>query len=159
MVSASCRQQKRRCWSSIPAMVLFPTPPFADETAITFFTSLMLLFWGNPRCIRGICGGAPERGRPCARRQPLRLTVLSHQHTRGFSCCKQRNVEKSRGFNMTLRCNTSCGVVGGGDATRNGETKHRHLRLFCGAQTELSLRRRMRQRYLAQRRHHEEVQD
>jgi hypothetical protein len=30
-----------------------------------FFTFFMFLFCGSPRCIRGICGGAPERGRPC----------------------------------------------------------------------------------------------
>ena len=45
-------------------MVDFPTPPLADETAITFFTPRMLRFSGKPRCIRGICGGAPERGKP-----------------------------------------------------------------------------------------------
>jgi len=54
---------------SVPAMVLFPTPPLADETAMIFFTSLMLLFSGSPRCMRGICGGAPERGSPCVRNQ------------------------------------------------------------------------------------------
>ena len=48
----------------IPAMVDFPTPPLADETATTFLTPRMLRFSGKPRCIRGICGGAPERGRP-----------------------------------------------------------------------------------------------
>ena len=48
----------------MPAMVLFPTPPLADETAMIFFTSLMLRFCGSPRCMRGICGGAPERGSP-----------------------------------------------------------------------------------------------
>jgi hypothetical protein len=57
----------------VPAIVLLPTPPFADETATTFFTSFMDLFCGNPRCIRGICGGAPERGSPCEDNdQPLR---------------------------------------------------------------------------------------
>jgi hypothetical protein len=48
----------------VPAIVLLPTPPFADDTATTFFTSFMLLLCGSPRCIRGNCGGAPERGRP-----------------------------------------------------------------------------------------------
>jgi hypothetical protein len=43
----------------------------ADDTAITFFTSLMLRFCGNPRCMRGICGGAPERGSPYTLHQPL----------------------------------------------------------------------------------------
>lgn len=49
---------------AVPAMVDFPTPPFADETAITFRTSLMLRFSGKPRWILGIGGGAPDRGRP-----------------------------------------------------------------------------------------------
>jgi hypothetical protein len=45
----------------VPAMVDLPTPPLAEETAITFFTSLMRLRSGNPRCIRGI---VPARGNP-----------------------------------------------------------------------------------------------
>jgi len=48
----------------LTAIVLFPTPPFADDTATIFFTSLMLLLCGKPRWVRGICGGAPERGSP-----------------------------------------------------------------------------------------------
>jgi hypothetical protein len=31
---------------------------------MTLLTFLMLRFCGSPRCMRGICGGAPERGRP-----------------------------------------------------------------------------------------------
>jgi hypothetical protein len=62
----------------VPAIVLFPTPPFAEETAMTFFTSFMLLFCGSPLCIRGICGGAPERGKPCRwMYQPLIATTVS----------------------------------------------------------------------------------
>jgi len=49
---------------NVPAMVDFPTPPLAELIAITFFTSLILRFCGSPRCMRGICGGAPVRGRP-----------------------------------------------------------------------------------------------
>jgi hypothetical protein len=48
----------------IPAMVDFPTPPLADETAIIFFTSLICRFCGRPLCIRGMVGGAPLRGSP-----------------------------------------------------------------------------------------------
>jgi hypothetical protein len=48
----------------VPAMVDFPTPPLADDTAITFRTSRILRFSGNPLCIRGSCGGAPLRGSP-----------------------------------------------------------------------------------------------
>jgi hypothetical protein len=47
----------------IPAIVDFPTPPFAEETAITFLTSLIFRLSGNPRCIRGM---VPVRGRPCS---------------------------------------------------------------------------------------------
>ena len=46
-------------------MVDLPTPPFADETAITLRTSRMLRLEGKPRWRRGISGGAPERGRSC----------------------------------------------------------------------------------------------
>lgn len=46
-----------------PAIVDFPTPPFADETAMTFFTSLILRFSGRPRR-RENDGGVPERGSP-----------------------------------------------------------------------------------------------
>jgi hypothetical protein len=45
-----------------PASVDFPTPPFAEETAITFLTSFIALRSGNPRCMRGIL---PLLGRPC----------------------------------------------------------------------------------------------
>ena len=44
-------------------MVDFPTPPLADDTAITFLTSWILLFSGKPRCIRS-CGAVPFRGSP-----------------------------------------------------------------------------------------------
>ena len=44
-----------------PATVLFPTPPFADETAMTFLTSLIARFCGRPRWKRGI---VPDFGRP-----------------------------------------------------------------------------------------------
>lgn len=47
--------------SSIPDIVDFPTPPFADETAMTFLTSFILLLSGRPRCMRGML---PVRGKP-----------------------------------------------------------------------------------------------
>lgn len=47
-----------------PAIVDLPTPPFAEDTAITFRTSRMLRLSGRPRCRRGSCGGAPDLGRP-----------------------------------------------------------------------------------------------
>jgi len=46
---------------SKPAIVDFPTPPFADDTAITFLTSFIFRRSGNPRCMRGML---PLRGRP-----------------------------------------------------------------------------------------------
>ena len=49
---------------NIPEIVDFPTPPFAEETAIIFLTSGMPRFCGRPRCRRGSSGGAPARGRP-----------------------------------------------------------------------------------------------
>ena len=50
-------------WLTTPAIVDLPTPPFAEETATTFFTSLIFRFSGNPRR-RGNDGGVPERGSP-----------------------------------------------------------------------------------------------
>lgn len=48
----------------LAASVDLPTPPFAEKTAITFRTFGMRRFVGRPRCMRGIVGGAPLRGRP-----------------------------------------------------------------------------------------------
>ena len=39
-------------WEAVPAIVDFPTPPFADETATTFSTLGILRLGGSPR--RGI---------------------------------------------------------------------------------------------------------
>jgi hypothetical protein len=84
---------------NVPAIVLFPTPPFAEETAMIFLTSFMLFFCGSPRCMRGSWGGAPERGRPYREVfQPLTFEAASSKHTRGFSCRRHRSVEKNRGF-------------------------------------------------------------
>ena len=44
-----------------PAIVDFPTPPFAEDTAITFLTSLIVRRSGSPRCMRGML---PVRGNP-----------------------------------------------------------------------------------------------
>ena len=49
---------------TIPAIVDLPTPPFAEETAITFRTSRMLRLSGRPRWRRGNCGGLPDLGSP-----------------------------------------------------------------------------------------------
>ena len=49
----------------LPAMVDLPTPPFAEDTAITFRTSFTLLFSGRPRWRRGRVGGSRARGNPC----------------------------------------------------------------------------------------------
>ena len=91
-------------------MVDFPTPPFAEETAITLRTSRMLRCWGNPRWRRGSSGGAFERGSP-----------------KGFSCRRSLNVEKSL-FVITSTC---CMVLEGvyilaGECTgrmRQGESR------------------------------------
>jgi hypothetical protein len=59
--------QLQQSWSlakNVLAIVDLPTPPLADDTAITFLTSVILLFSGNPRCMRGSCGGEPFRGSP-----------------------------------------------------------------------------------------------
>ena len=48
----------------LTAMVDLPTPPLAEETAITLRTEGMCRFSGRPRWRRGSSGGALERGRP-----------------------------------------------------------------------------------------------
>lgn len=45
---------------SLPATVLFPTPPFADDTAITLSTPAILRFSG----FFGQWGGVPALGKP-----------------------------------------------------------------------------------------------
>lgn len=47
--------------SYIPAIVDLPTPPLAEDTAITFFTPATGLFCGSPCCIRATMFG---RGGP-----------------------------------------------------------------------------------------------
>lgn len=78
-------------------MVDFPTPPLAEETAITFFTSLMRRRSGSPRCIRGI---VPARGNPFFTQSIVCQEAVPQlaPHTKGFSCCKALNVENNRGF-------------------------------------------------------------
>ena len=52
----------------LTAMVDLPTPPLAEETAMTLLTERMGRFSGRPRWRRGKEGGAGgvlERGRPC----------------------------------------------------------------------------------------------
>jgi hypothetical protein len=54
---------ERKC---IPDIVDFPTPPFADDTAMTFLTSLIGRFSGRPLAIRALrFGGVPDLGSPC----------------------------------------------------------------------------------------------
>jgi hypothetical protein len=48
----------------VPAMVLLPTPPLAEETAMMWETPLMGRFWGRPRWKRGML---PFWGRPWGR--------------------------------------------------------------------------------------------
>jgi len=46
-------------------MVDLPTPPLAEDTAMTLLTSLMGRFSGSPRFMRAArFGGVPDRGRP-----------------------------------------------------------------------------------------------
>ena len=86
-------------------MVLFPTPPFALDTARTFPTPAILLFFGA----RGQCGGVPDLGRPYFLLEPSladKETAPSQQGnmerrahyglTRGFSCRRTRDRRKSR---------------------------------------------------------------
>lgn len=48
--------------SAAPAMVDFPTPPFAEDTATTLSTFEIRRFGGRPRL--GIRGGDGREGRP-----------------------------------------------------------------------------------------------
>jgi len=57
------RQETKRVY--IPAIVDFPTPPLADDTATIFFTSGIDRFSGRPRFIRAArFGGVPFLGSP-----------------------------------------------------------------------------------------------
>jgi len=50
----------------IPDIVDLPTPPFAEDTAMTFLTSLIGRFSGRPLCMRALkFGGVPDLGSPC----------------------------------------------------------------------------------------------
>jgi len=121
--------------SPIPAIVDFPTPPFADETATTFFTSRILRCCGSPLCIRGICGGAPERGRPYMTLATL-LKFYCLLITRGFSCCKHLNVENNRGFMLACCCRVRARCSFAGDVvgkwvSPNGRGHPGRLKNFC----------------------------
>ena len=78
-------------------MVDFPTPPLAEDTAITLRTSRTLRCSGSPRWRRGSSGGAPERGKPS-----------------GFSCCRSLNVETS----LLVIISTYCMVLEGSSTPR-----------------------------------------
>ena len=80
----------------IPERVDFPTPPFADDTAITCPTSFILRRWGKPRCIRANCGGEPERGKPLAQVSKQGPRRTQFMLTSGFSCCRCLNIENRR---------------------------------------------------------------
>jgi hypothetical protein len=65
-------------------MVLFPTPPLAEETATIFDTFWIFRFWGSPRCARGRVGGAFFLGRPYVEfSKPPKSSLWSL--TKGFS--------------------------------------------------------------------------
>jgi len=81
-----------------PATLLLPTPPLPLETTTTFLTPSSLRFCGNPRCIRGMVGGASLRGRPCARGSIVRQSLTrcgrgTRQLTRGLSWLRGAEVE------------------------------------------------------------------
>lgn len=66
---------------------------------MTFFTSLIALRSGKPRCMRGM---VPARGNPYITQFNSCYTGhLEVELTRGFSCRKHRNVENSLGFILT----------------------------------------------------------
>lgn len=83
----------RRLWrenerARFIARVDFPTPPFALDTAIIFFTLGIGRLVGRPRCARGSVGGGPfddddggrrDRGRPRGFSwERMRRDVLKH---------------------------------------------------------------------------------
>lgn len=75
-------------WSYLPAMVLFPTPPLALETATTFETWGILRFCGGPER-RGSVGTGPERrGRPYYR--PVVKIRISPKRDLPMGCGEQR---------------------------------------------------------------------
>lgn len=82
-----------------PDIVDFPTPPLADETAITLSTFAILRFSGSPFCRRGNWGIEPARGRPYAALWLASARILRDGGkccTKGFSCCRHLALEKRR---------------------------------------------------------------
>jgi hypothetical protein len=67
----------------IPDIVDLPTPPFADDTAITLLTSLIGRFSGRPFCMRALkFGGVPDLGSPYNKSDRANATpasMLAHQ--------------------------------------------------------------------------------
>ena len=74
MCSFRKRARHKSCLNSIPAIVLLPTPPLADDTATTASTPAIRRRCGG----RGQLAGVPVRGRPS-----------------GFSCPSARLMHKS----------------------------------------------------------------
>lgn len=80
----------------VPDIVDFPTPPFAEDTAMTFLTSLIGRFSGRPLCMRALrFGGVPDLGSPCCNLDQAK-NQLQYQRTNGFSCCSVLRHENNR---------------------------------------------------------------
>jgi len=85
---------EREC---IPDIVDFPTPPFAEDTAMTFLTSLIGRFSGRPLCMRALkFGGVPDLGNPYHSLDQFYKEAAQCQNTNGFSCCNVLRHENNR---------------------------------------------------------------
>lgn len=61
-----------------PDTVDLPTPPLAEDTAMTFLTSFMGRFSGRPLCMRALkFGGVPDLGNPCCGSDQVNETSAS----------------------------------------------------------------------------------
>jgi hypothetical protein len=80
-----------------PDIVDLPTPPFAEDTAMTFLTSLIGRFSGRPLCIRALkFGGVPDLGNPFYVLDQANDKQLQCECTNGFSCCNVLRHENNR---------------------------------------------------------------
>lgn len=70
----------------LAATVLFPTPPFAEDTAMTLSTPVILRFCG----FFGQCGGVPARGKPKGFSWAKAPTIRNRRLAVGLMVAKER---------------------------------------------------------------------
>lgn len=92
---SSNRQQFISTWDvprNEPATVLLPTPPLADETAMTFSTPVIFRLWGRFAQV----GGVPDRGRPCKCYEMILSSTRAEPYQRVFMIKRLQSLEAPR---------------------------------------------------------------